>query len=183
MPETNLSYTLAILSAMITPAVLISACGSLAISTANRLGRAIDRTRRLSERFREMVETQPDSPLRDDEISLLFDQLSRATRRARLLQRALTSTYLALTVFVATSVVIAVVAVSGAQYAWIPTALGMIGAGLLFYSSILLIAEARVARTTIDNEMSFLLRLGRHYAPKELVEQQRAHASFFDRFR
>ena len=42
---------LAVLTAMITPAVLISACGALIFSTATRLGRVIDRVRFLSTRF------------------------------------------------------------------------------------------------------------------------------------
>lgn len=39
---------LAVLSAMITPAVLISACGTLIFSTAARLARIVDRVRGLS---------------------------------------------------------------------------------------------------------------------------------------
>src|SRR5215510_2000298 len=38
---------LTLLSAMITPAVLISACGTLIFSTSNRLGRIVDRVREL----------------------------------------------------------------------------------------------------------------------------------------
>ena len=41
---------LAILTAMITPAVLISACGALIFSTSTRLGRVVDRVRMLSEK-------------------------------------------------------------------------------------------------------------------------------------
>ncbi|MBW4605240.1 MAG: DUF2721 domain-containing protein [Calothrix sp. FI2-JRJ7] len=44
----DLSATLAILSAMIAPAVLISACGSLIIATSQRLNRTIDRVRNIS---------------------------------------------------------------------------------------------------------------------------------------
>ena len=40
---------LAVLTAMITPAVLISACGALIFSTSTRLGRVIDRVRTLSQ--------------------------------------------------------------------------------------------------------------------------------------
>src|SRR4029453_19430108 len=46
---------LAVLTAMITPAVLISACGALIFSTSSRLGRVIDRTRALSDRFQELA--------------------------------------------------------------------------------------------------------------------------------
>ena len=39
---------LSLLSAMITPAVLISACGTLIFSTATRLARIVDRVRNLA---------------------------------------------------------------------------------------------------------------------------------------
>ena len=42
-----LSQALAVLTAMITPAVLISACGALILSTSTRLGRVVDRVRAL----------------------------------------------------------------------------------------------------------------------------------------
>ena len=38
-----------ILGAMITPALLISAAGTLSLSTANRLGRVVDRVRALTD--------------------------------------------------------------------------------------------------------------------------------------
>ncbi len=46
---------LAVLTAMITPAVLISACGALIFSTSSRLGRVIDRVRSLSEKFEQIA--------------------------------------------------------------------------------------------------------------------------------
>ena len=42
---------LGILTTMITPAVLISACAGLILSTSVRLGRVVDRVRALSDRF------------------------------------------------------------------------------------------------------------------------------------
>ena len=38
---TNFPDAISVLSAMITPAVLISACGTLILSTSNRLGRVL----------------------------------------------------------------------------------------------------------------------------------------------
>ena len=46
---------LAVLTALITPAVLISACGALIFSTSTRMGRVVDRVRSLSERFEELA--------------------------------------------------------------------------------------------------------------------------------
>ena len=50
------SAAIAVLTAMITPAVLISACGSMILSTSSRLGRVVDRVRSLSDRLEEMAE-------------------------------------------------------------------------------------------------------------------------------
>ena len=44
-----------VLGAMITPAVLMSACGTLVFSTSARLGRVVDRVRVLSERIEELA--------------------------------------------------------------------------------------------------------------------------------
>ena len=53
---------LAVLTAMITPAVLISACGALIISTSTRMGRVVDRVRTLSGRFENLAK----NPEQDD---------------------------------------------------------------------------------------------------------------------
>ncbi|MCV4614792.1 DUF2721 domain-containing protein, partial [Escherichia coli] len=49
-PE-NLNSTIEFLTAMITPALLISATGSLVLSTSTRLGRVVDRVRELERRL------------------------------------------------------------------------------------------------------------------------------------
>jgi hypothetical protein len=50
-----LTSSLAVLTAMITPAVLISASGTMILSTSTRLGRVVDRVRSLSDRLRELA--------------------------------------------------------------------------------------------------------------------------------
>ena len=47
----GLSSSLEVLTAMITPAVLISASGTMILSTSTRLGRVVDRVRSLSDRL------------------------------------------------------------------------------------------------------------------------------------
>ena len=43
----GLPFADGVLAAMITPAVLITACGTLTVSTSNRLGRVVDRVRKV----------------------------------------------------------------------------------------------------------------------------------------
>ena len=110
---------------------------------------------------------------------MLYDQLDKLTSRSRLLQRALTTFYVAVGVFVATSVAIGVVAFSGARFGWVPVAMGLVGASFLFYGSMLLIFEARLALSTTHAEMDFIWRTTRRVVPKELVEQHKTHYMHF----
>jgi Protein of unknown function (DUF2721) len=50
-----MSSAVAVLTAMITPAVLISACGSMILSTSSRLGRVVDRVRALSDKLEKLA--------------------------------------------------------------------------------------------------------------------------------
>ena len=167
-----LSPTIAVLSAMITPAVLISACGTLILSTSSRLGRVVDRVRTLSDRFEELAHSKPEVGLFEERRAVIFDQLDRLTSRARLLQRCMIAFYVALGIFVLTSVLIGVVAVTGRVHDWIPVISGLVGVCFLFYGSMLLIIEARLALATLGAEMDFIWQLGKHYAPDELIPER-----------
>src|SRR3954464_10128467 len=160
-----------VLSAMITPAVLISACGTLILSTSNRLGRVIDRVHRWSDELN--ASTAAGSAIDSDRLRLVFTQLGDTTRRARLLQWALTAFYLAVGLFVADIVVIGVVAVSGAAIAWPAVGLGLAGSALLFFGCIVLIAEARLALTTTYRETAYIQRVGEQRMPKDLRPRSR----------
>jgi hypothetical protein len=162
-----MATTLTVMSAMITPAVLILACSSLILATSHRLGRMIDRARRIADRFEKLAHAPPDGVALKEERAALFGQLRRTSRRARLLQRAMTSLYLALSCLVATSVALGVAAALGGRYTWAPVPLGLAGAGLLFYATLLLIAESRIALSAVRDEMAFVLRLSRRHVPAE----------------
>ena len=111
---------------------------------------------------------------------MLYDQLDKLTSRSRLLQRALTSFYLAVGIFVATSVAIGVVSfTSTRRFGWIPVAFGLLGAFFLFYGSMLLVFEARLALSTTHSEMDFIWRITKRVVPKELVEQHKTHYVHF----
>src|SRR5207248_7294129 len=173
-----LTSSLAVLTAMITPAVLISASGTMILSTSSRLGRVVDRVRSLSDRLRRLTDEEG-SEFGEEERAMLYDQLDKLTSRSRLLQRALTTFYLAVGVFVATSVAIGVVAFFGGHASWIPVAMGLIGAFFLFYGSMLLVFEARLALSTTHAEMDFIWRTSKRFVPRELVEQHKTHYVHF----
>ena len=177
-----LSSALTVLTAMITPAVLISACGSMILSTSTRLGRVTDRVRALSERLEDMSYQAELSELMRERQKVIFEQLDMLTSRARLLQRCMVTFYLSLGAFVATSVAIGIVAaLESPRYTLAPIICGLIGALFLFYGSILLIFEARLALRTIHNEMDYVWRLSKKVAPAEIVEGHKTHFVHFRR--
>lgn len=171
----TLTSALDVLSAMITPAVLIMACGSLILTTSSRLIRAVDRVREFVPEMEELAAATDAASERKK--LMVIEQIERLTSRARLLQRALASLYSALGVFVGTSVAIGVIALSGTRFGWLPLALGFVGAGLLFNSSVLLIIESRIALAATYAEMDYVTHIGRtHYAPRDLPALPRKHA-------
>ncbi len=148
---------LELLSAMITPAVLISACGTLIFSTANRLARVVDRVRALARLLEQLYASDQGDfvPERRDESER---QLSLLARRSRIIQRSLTALYISLGFFVGTTIGIGVASLAP-QVAWLPTVLGVTGTLVLFYACILLINETRLALRSVDLEMEFALKL------------------------
>jgi len=174
----NFSAALAVLSAMITPAVLISACGSLILATSDRLSKAVARTREVSDQLLPRAGDEM-NPAREEERRMLFTQLDFVTTRSRLLQRALSRLYAAVAFFVATSVSIGLVAgVSRSSKVelienapLIPLALGLFGAALLLYAAFLLIKESRFARAAVNAEMDFIWKRGKQYGPEDMVKK------------
>ena len=177
-----LSSAITVLTAMITPAVLISACGSMILSTSSRLGRVVDRVRALSEKLEEISRHSEPNELTKERQAAIFNQLDKLTSRARLLQRCMVTFYLSLGAFVATSVAIGVVAVLGSPgYTLAPVICGLIGAIFLFYGSMLLIFEAKLALSTIHAEMDFVWSVSKKIAPPDLVKGHKTHFVHFRR--
>ena len=163
---------------MITPAVLISACGSLILATSDRLSKAVSRTREISDQLipRPDDERNPD---REEERRMLFTQLDFVTTRSRLLQRALSRLYAALAFFVGTSVSIGLVAITSPEFTMVPITLGLTGAGLLLYAAFVLIKESRFALAAVNEEMDFMWKRGKEYGPADLVKRPIKRARWF----
>lgn len=156
--ETSITLAVSILAAVITPVVLISASALLTVSTANRVSRVIERTRALSEIFRELEEKGPEEG-REERHAFLATQFKRARRRSELLSRALGSQYASISAFVATSVAIGAASVWPSFPAVVVVLFGFAGIMLLFYSSVLLIVDSRIGLASLHDEMDFLVSL------------------------
>ncbi len=172
-----LNSTIEFLTAMITPALLISATGSLVLSTSTRLGRVVDRVRQLEVRLGELIylEDKDEVPLYDKRVEVIVDLLDKVTSRSRILQRAMGAFYYGLGLFVLTSVTIAVAGLFNI-YRWLPIPVGIIGIMFLFYGSLLMLMETRMATATVNAEMDFTWELARKVAPKSVISKYQKHA-------
>ncbi len=167
-----LNSTIEFLTAMVTPTLLISATGSLVLSTSTRLGRVVDRVRELERRLSEliMVEDPEKIPLYEKRLETIVNLLDKVTSRARILQKAMSTFYYGLGFFILTSVTIAGAAFF-TTYRWIPIPVGIIGIIFLFWGSVLMLRETRMATQTINVEMDFTWRLAKTVAPKEIINR------------
>jgi hypothetical protein len=148
-----------LLAAMVTPAVLISAAGTLLFSTTSRLARLVDRARTLAAELEALTAT-PDAPFAAERREEIVHHLTVRARRSHLVQGAVTRFYLALGFFVAATVGVGLQAIFPA-IAWLPPVLGILGSLGLFSGCIQLLRETRLALKAVDREMSFALDLAR----------------------
>lgn len=149
-----------VLSAMITPVVLISASGTLILSTSNRLARVMDRVRKLTEQADAL--TPPAGTLDDeaaDKRELIVRSLEKLMVRLRLLQSALFVLYASVGLLVGASLALGLTGALGHQSAWLPVALGLVGATGLLFASVQLVREVRAAVRTMHLETEYARRL------------------------
>lgn len=167
-----LNSTIEFLTAMITPALLISATGSLVLSTSTRLGRVVDRARELEKRLSELIMTDDKEkiPLYEKRLDTVVNLLDKVTTRSRILQKAMGAFYYGLGFFILTSVTIAVAGIFNI-YRWLPIPVGIVGIFFLFYGSILMLRETRMATATVNAEMDFTWSLAKTVAPREIIQR------------
>jgi len=158
MKLNNLSDTVDVLSAMITPAVMISACGSLILTTHQRLGKITDRVRQDARHLRNFNKSNNQQEIDTAEYEYLRQQLLFDAKRAKLLQRAMMCLYLTLGVFLTTIVLIGITEVLRLPVGGVVILLGIAGAILFFFVSTILIRESRLGIKDVDREMDFIIR-------------------------
>jgi hypothetical protein len=146
-----------VLAAMITPALLISASGTLVLSTSNRLSRVVDRVRVLARDAENLPRTGNEDVLARR--TLIESQLGSLTQRALILRSALAALYTAIGLLVATSVGVGILTLVGLELRWPPVALAILGACALLWGSVLLVREGRLAIQSTLEEMSFARRV------------------------
>jgi hypothetical protein len=151
-----------ILTSMITPAVLISACGTLILSTSTRLARVFDRVHMLKGEVEAVLEGKLSFP--DERMKMLKVQTRKQGVRAWLIQKAMAALYTATVLFVASSLAIALnIAYGSADTAWLPSGLALLGGLFLLAASVLLLYESRYNLRFIDRHIDFIAFLEDSY--------------------
>ena len=139
------------------------------MTTSQRLGRVIERVRKISQEFMLLEKKTNEESAIANKRRILYTLLRKSTRRCSLLTRAMTLLYVSLAFFVATSLAIGIVGVTHLRFTWIPTALGLTGAIFLFISSSILIVESRVTFSAIADEVDFVIESSKPNAPDNVM--------------
>ena len=147
----------ATLSAMITPAIFMTANGSLIISTSNRMSRVVDRIRVLNDKGDELCRGESKLDFVGERRSHVADQLRRLESRSDMVRHALGMLYLAFSAFVGTSLTLAIDTLLGDRHLMGPVATGLsvVGVALLLTSSLNMVREAQLALASNRQEVRF----------------------------
>jgi hypothetical protein len=148
----GLPSVLGVISAMITPAILILGTGSLVASTLTRLSRVVDRARMLLDQILAARASGDEAAART-----YARWLRLYRRRSFLAERALTLYYGAIFLFVVASLTIAVEDVTHVEVPWISLALVLLGAGVLCIGTGFLVIETNIAAGMLRAEIDHAL--------------------------
>lgn len=145
-----------VLTAMLAPALLMAATGSLLISANNRLARVVDRLRALIAARGEAGEAEV--------IASLDRQIRQHRRRSHYVLRACTLLYVGLGAFVATSLALAVDAFTGFTLGHTPAGFALLGVLALLVASLSMGLEVHLAVNSLNEECELQLR---RHAPRD----------------
>jgi hypothetical protein len=151
----NLPAVLRVLTVLIAPALMITACASFVASTSGRLGMNINRARDLAKMLRELQSR--DRTARHTQLGGWLElELNVTYRRVRLEQQALALAYAATILFLACSFVLGMEAIEAFLHYWLPVALGMCGVLCLLVASALLILDVRLMLRLVRREVAII---------------------------
>lgn len=136
---------ISVVSAMITPAFFLTATASLLVSSNGRLARVVDRMREDLARMKAMDA--------GSERIKLEAQVAVHRRRSNLVLTSLRLLYASMSAFVGTSLAIAINGLTGYRLDLLPTVLAVLGVLLMFWASVCLGREARLALKMLDREL------------------------------
>jgi hypothetical protein len=140
------SAAIGIISAMITPSLLILASGSLVASALMRLGRSVDRSRALVSQIEGGQMTVPRETL--------LRWFARYEQRGINAERAIGMFFAAVAVFVSDCLSIALDRAFHGEVAWLPVSLTIVGMILLLIGASFMVLESRLGGAQIREEIA-----------------------------
>ncbi len=142
--------SISVVTGMITPAILILAAGSLVSSTLVRIGRIVDQTRALIGRGEDMRRIGNVRAL-----PLIEEQLTMLLHRGDLARNALMGFYLAIALFLLSSLAIALTLLLHSTLTWLGPAFVILGGVCLFAASAALVVEVNLSGGSTRREVEW----------------------------
>lgn len=143
-------------AAMLAPALFLTATGSLIISTANRMGRIIDRIRQLTAQSDTLGRGDSPQDFIPERRRHIMRELTLLQKRSRRMMVAVTMLYMAFGSFAATSMMIAIDTFTGNKLGMLPAICAIVGVALQLGACANLLAEARSALRSSNMQLEFL---------------------------
>jgi hypothetical protein len=148
-------FTYVALSAMLTPALFMTATGSLIISTSNRMSRIVDRIRVQVDLADRLDRGLTDLDYPEDRRERVEAELRTLEWRSARVRAALSLLYVSLCAFVGSSLVLGFDVLTGHRIHGLPTVLALLGVGLMLAASVSLSREALRALRSSRAEVRF----------------------------
>jgi hypothetical protein len=156
-----------ILAVMITPAVLISASGTLVLSTSNRLGRVVDRIRVLADSAEKLSDHETTEEMVEKRVQIA-EQVGWLSKRLGILQTAIITFYVGIGFLVTSSITIGLSASAHGLMSWVPVGFALLGVMALLFGAGTLVREARLAVFSTRHELEHIRKV---VARKTIVRQ------------
>lgn len=147
-PTGSQSAAVAMIAAMITPALLILGSASLVASALMRMARVVDRARILA-----AVANEGSWNKLGVTPAELRGWLESHAKRARHAERSIALLYSAIVVFIATCLAIVADRVTGESLGWLPVVLAVIGTLFMLSGGAYMVAESRASGKQISQEI------------------------------
>jgi hypothetical protein len=147
--------TFSTLSAMIAPAIFLTANASLIVSTSNRVSRVVDRIRVLVDLADRIARGTSELDFQQERVDHVNAQLEALQWRSDRLRAAMTALYVAFSSFLGTSLILAIDQWLNNLLGALPTLLAIAGVGFMLFGSINLVREALRALGGNRREIEF----------------------------
>jgi hypothetical protein len=144
---------------MITPAIFLTANGSLIISTSNRVSRIVDRIRVLNDQGDKLCRGGTDLDFTEDRLAHVHDQISRLVWRGDRIRYALAMLYTSFCAFVGTSLALAIDVWTGNRVPGLPTLFAVLGVALMLIACVNQVLEVLEALRSNRSEVRFYREL------------------------